>query len=137
MTAFDKYRKAAGKRDLSAALAEFEALLVRERDLLYHQVFTSQITEDEANRRLLYLLKIFFIGVDVNAFFQGSPSPQMVEQMERLAIGLAEARHSTASKQVKEATFLHHLKAFFIGLPTATPPAPQSITTPTQQTLFT
>lgn len=137
MTAFDQYRKAAEKRDLSAALAEFEALLVRERDLLYHQVFTAQITDDEANRRLLYLLKIFFIGVDVHAFFQGSPSPQLVEQMERLAIGLAETLHSTASKQVKEATFLHHLKAFFTGLPKTAPPAPQSITTPTQQTLFT
>lgn len=134
MSVFDKYRKAAAKRPLPAALEECEAALIKERDLLYHKVFTSQITEKEANRRLLYLLKPFFMVSDIQAFFSGECIPQQAEQLKALAQQMSEAINKVQTDADLMEQLLRYMKAYFVGLPTYEEPT-RSDAKP-QQTLF-
>lgn len=134
MSVFDKYRKAAAKRPLPAALEEYEAALIKERDLLYHKVFTSQITEKEANRRLLYLLKPFFMVADIQAFFSGECLPQQSERLKLLAQQMAESVNKKQSDADLIEQLLRHMKEYFVGLPSYEEPTP---TKPIQKTLFT
>ena len=133
MTAFDKYRKAAEKRDLSVALTEMEDLLIQKKDLFIQKIFTGQLSEGEANRRLLNLLKVFFLAKDVSTFFTHHPTRQQAAQAKALATKMAQSLKACRSQNRLNEELLTHLRLYFLGTQEESDTIPER---PKQQSLF-
>lgn len=135
MTTFDKYRKAAEKRPMSAALAELEALITTEQSSLYQQVFLNDISSDEANRRVLNLLKILFLAADVEAFFAQQYTKAQAEKLKDLASQMAQALKTQAPEKQRTIRLQELMQEYFLGMekcPQQVIPSPKG----KQQTLF-